>query len=204
MSGLSRRDFVKTSAALSAGLFVAPQLVSAKSANDKLAVVVVGAGGRGSSHVGGYLADDRTDIVAIVDADEKNGQSKCDTVEKKQGQRPKFYTDMRQAFDDKSIDIVSTATPNHWHALCGVWAMQAGKDAYVEKPVCQTIQEGRALISASRKYDKMCQVGTQCRSSKAVQDAVAFIEAGGIGECNFARALCYKRRSSIGALGDYE
>ncbi|MCG6155425.1 Gfo/Idh/MocA family protein [Rubinisphaera margarita] len=205
MTQLTRRGFVQSSlAAVGAGVFAAPHIARAKSPNDKLAVAVVGAGGRGSSHVSAFLNDQRTEITYIVDADEKNGQSKCDSVEKKQGFRPKFVRDMREAFDDKSVDIVSTATPNHWHALCGIWAMQAGKDAYVEKPVCQTIQEGRALITAARKYNKMCQVGTQCRSSKAVMAAVDFINEGGVGDVKFARGLCYKRRKSIGALGDYK
>jgi len=203
MSQLSRRDFVQSSLAVGAGLMVAPRLSQAQSANETLGVAVIGAGGRGSSHVSAYLGDKRTNILYIVDADEKNGQAKCDAVEKKQGTRPKFVNDMRVVFDDKSVDFISTATPNHWHALCGVWAMQAGKDAYIEKPVCQTIQEGRALIAAARKYDRMCQVGTQCRSSKAVQEAVAFLAEGGIGDVKFARGLCYKRRKSIGALGDY-
>lgn len=138
-----------------------------------------------------------------MDVDEAVGNKRCDQIEGKQGLRPKLYTDMRKAFEDDSIDGISTATPNHWHALCGIWAMQAGKDAYVEKPVCHNVHEGTALIAAARKYKRMCQVGTQSRSSSAVQDAVAFLESGGIGTCNLARGLCYKRRASINPLGDY-
>lgn len=203
MSRITRRGFVQGSLAAGAGLMVAPRLSMAQSPNEKLGVAVIGAGGRGSSHVSAFLADPRTEILYIVDADEKNGQAKCDAVEKRQGSRPKFAKDMRVTFDDKSVDLISTATPNHWHALCGIWAMQAGKDAYIEKPVCQTIEEGTALIAAARKYNKICQVGTQCRSSKAVREAVDFINEGGIGDVKFARGLCYKRRKSIGALGDY-
>ncbi|HID22801.1 MAG TPA: Gfo/Idh/MocA family oxidoreductase, partial [Planctomycetaceae bacterium] len=95
------------------------------------------------------------------------------------------------------------ATPNHWHALCGIWAMQAGKHAYIEKPVCHDIAEGTALIVAAEKYKRVCQVGTQCRSSAAVRQAIQFLQEGGIGEVKFARGLCYKRRPSIGPLGDY-
>jgi predicted dehydrogenase len=98
---------------------------------------------------------------------------------------------------------VSTATPNHWHALCGVWAMQAGKDVYIEKPICHNIAEGSALVAAAKKYKRMCQVGTQCRSNPAIQNAMKFIHDGGIGDVKLARALCYKRRKSIGPLGDY-
>lgn len=203
MSKITRRRFVQSSLAASAAVTVAPRFGQAQSANEKFGVAVVGAGGRGGSHIAAWLGDPRTEILYIVDVDEDAGAKRCAAVEKQQGKRPKFVRDMRKAFDDKSVDLISTATPNHWHALCGVWAMQAGKDAYVEKPVCHNIAEGSALIAAARKYNKICQVGTQCRSTKACRDAVAFIAEGGIGEVNFSRALCYKRRKSIGALGDY-
>jgi len=149
------------------------------------------------------LDDRRTEILYISEVDEAAGNARCSAIEKQQGRRPKLVKDMREAFDDPSVDVVSTATPNHWHALCGIWAMQAGKDAYIEKPVCHNIAEGTALIAAARKYNRICQVGTQCRSSKAVRDAIEFIQAGGIGPVNFARGLCYKRRKSIGAKGNY-
>ena len=203
MARLTRRSFVKHSLAAGAGVLAAPKLGFSKSPNETLGVAVIGAGGRGSSHVAAYLADPRTEILYIVDADDKHGYAKCEIIEKKTGKRPQQVKDMREVFDDKSVDLISTATPNHWHALCGVWAMQAGKDAYVEKPVCKTIQEGSALVAAARKYGRMCQVGTQSRSSKAVNEAIAFMNAGGIGEVKFARGLCYKRRPSIGPLGDY-
>lgn len=204
MSQFNRRRFLKTTSA-GASLALAPAIGRAgTSANAKIGVAVVGVNGRGGSHIQEYLRDDRTEIRYIVDVDEAVANRRCDDIEKSQGTRPQPVADMRQAFDSKDIDIVSTATPNHWHALTGIWAMQAGKDAYVEKPVCHNVYEGTALIAAARKYGRMCQVGTQCRSSKAVIDAVAFIRSGGIGEVNFARGLCYKRRKSIGALGDYE
>ena len=121
-----------------------------------------------------------------------------------EGVAPKFVRDMREAFADPNVHVVSTATPNHWHALCGVWAMQAGKDVYIEKPISHEIAAGRALVAAAEKYQRICQVGTQCRSSRAIQEAVKFMqEDKGIGEVRFARGLCYKRRGSIGPLGDY-
>jgi len=204
MSQQSRRSFVKTTAAASTAFAFAPAIGRAgTSANAKMGACVVGANGRGGDHINGWLGDDRTEIRAVVDVDEDVGNKRCEAIEKKQGVRPKFYTDMRKAFEDDAIDVVSTATPNHWHALTGIWAMQHGKDAYVEKPVCHNVHEGTALIAAARKYKKMCQVGTQCRSSKACIEATEFVRNGGIGECNFARGLCYKRRKSIGALGDY-
>lgn len=204
MTRITRRRFVGQSLATTAAVVAAPYIAKAQGSNSKLGVAVVGVNSRGNSHIGGFLADDRTVVAAIVDVDEYVGKSRAAQVAEKQGFAPKIFRDMREAFETDGIDIVSTATPNHWHALCGIWAMQAGKDAYVEKPVCHNIAEGSALIAASRKYKKMCQVGTQCRSSVAVIDAVKFLEEGGIGEVNFARGLCYKRRKSIDALGDYE
>ncbi|HIF00260.1 MAG TPA: Gfo/Idh/MocA family oxidoreductase [Planctomycetes bacterium] len=204
MSQVTRRSFVKTATAAGAAFTAAPAIGRAgTSANAKIGMCVVGVNSRGNSHIGGWLEDERSEVRAIVDVDEAVGNKRCDQIEGKQGLRPKLYTDMRKAFEDDSIDGISTATPNHWHALCGIWAMQAGKDAYVEKPVCHNVHEGTALIAAARKYKRMCQVGTQSRSSSAVQDAVAFLESGGIGTCNFARGLCYKRRASINPLGDY-
>ncbi|HSG70260.1 MAG TPA: Gfo/Idh/MocA family oxidoreductase, partial [Planctomycetaceae bacterium] len=204
MSKLTRRSFVKTTAGTTAAVFAAPAFLKATQANDKMGIAVVGAGGRGSSHIGAYLADSRTNITFIAEVDEKMGNAKCDQIEQKQGFRPKLVKDMREAFDSADVDAVSTATPNHWHALCGLWAMQAGKDAYIEKPVSHNIMEGSALVAAARRYKKICQVGTQSRSSSALHQAVEFIRAGGVGEVNFARGLCYKRRKSIGALGDYK
>ena len=175
----------------------------AVSPNDKIGIAIVGAGGRSKSHITAWLKDPRTEILYVVDIDEAAGNKKCDQIAKEQGKRPVFVTDMRRAFDDDSVKAVSTATPNHWHALCGIWAMQAGKDVYVEKPICHNVAEGIALIAAAKKYKRVCQTGTQCRSNPAIQDAVKFMNEGGIGEVNFARGLCYKRRKSIGALGDY-
>ncbi len=204
MSSLNRRRFLKSSALGASAFLAAPVIGRAGiSANDKLGVAVIGVNGRGGEHISNFLSDDRTEIRIVVDVDEAVANRRCDDIEKKQGMRPKPVADMRRAFDDSSIDMVSTATPNHWHALTGIWAMQAGKDAYIEKPVCHNVYEGTALIAAARKYGRMCQVGTQCRSSKAITEAFAFMKGGGIGEVKFARGLCYKRRKSIGARGDY-
>ncbi len=204
MSSVDRRQFVKSVAAAGAAAIAFPAIGRAGvSANDRIGACVVGVRGRGGSHLSAWLKDPRTEVRAIVEVDETVAQKRADEVEKHQGSRPVVYSDMRKAFESDDIDIVSTATPNHWHALTGIWAMQAGKDAYVEKPVCHNVHEGTALIAAARKYGRMCQVGTQCRSSQAVRDAVQFLAEGGIGTCTFARGLCYKRRKSIGPLGDY-
>ena len=200
---ITRRQFVYSNVAATAIGTTSIRASHAQSPNEKIGAAVIGAGGRGKSHIDAWLRDERTEILYICDVDSGHGLSRCSDIEAKQGRRPKLVKDMREAFDDSSVNIVSTATPNHWHALTGIWAMQAGKDAYIEKPVCHNIAEGSALIAAARKYKRMCQVGTQCRSSQACIDAVEFIKSGGIGEVNFARGLCYKRRASIGALGDY-
>lgn len=208
MKQQTRRQFLHDSMRAAAAISAAPMIASvtkaqSKGPNEKLLCAVIGCRGRGGSHINAYA--DRKDcrLAYIVDADEKVGQSRCSGVEKRTGYRPKWVKDMRDVFDDKSVDFISTATPNHWHALCGVWAMQAGKDAYIEKPISHDIPEGAALVAAAKKYGRMCQVGTQCRSNPAIINAMKFIAEGGIGEVNFARGLCYKRRRSIGPLGDY-
>ncbi len=203
MSRITRRQFgVATAVAASAASSL--RFASADvSPNEKLAIAVIGCGGRGGSHVSAFLRHERAEIHYLVDVDEKAGQKKADTVNERQQFRPKVVSDLRVVLDDPSVNAISTATPNHWHALCGVWAMQAGKDAYIEKPICHNIAEGRALVAAAEKYKRMCQVGTQCRSNRAVNDAVEFLNAGGIGEVNLARGLCYKRRASINPLGAY-
>lgn len=205
MRKYSRRRFLSTSLATASALAAAPLIVRAQAPDEKLGVAVVGVGGRGNDHLVAYSTDPRTTVLYIVDIDEEIGQKRAKQVaEKQQGVMPTVVRDMRRAFEDERVRIVSTATPNHWHALCGVWAMQAGKDVYIEKPISHEIAAGSALVAAAEKYQKICQVGTQCRSNPALRDAVKFMqEEKGIGEVNFARGLCYKRRVKIGPLGDY-
>ncbi|MGB9688377.1 Gfo/Idh/MocA family protein [Thermogutta sp.] len=203
MNRVSRRAFIGTSLSALASTWAVPTLVKAERANEKVGMAIIGVRGRGGEHIDAFLSDPRVQILYIVDADEKVGQGRVEQILKKKGFRPKFVRDLREALDDPAVDAISTATPNHWHALCGVWAMQAGKDAYIEKPICHDIAEGAALVAAARKYKRICQVGTQCRSNPAIRDAIAFLHSGGIGEVKFARGLCYKRRKSIGPKGDY-
>ncbi|TWU47315.1 Inositol 2-dehydrogenase/D-chiro-inositol 3-dehydrogenase [Rubripirellula tenax] len=171
--------------------------------NEQIEVCIVGVNSRGMEHVRGFNKDPRTTIRAIVDVDREVGQKRAEKILEVQGKKPEVFVDVREALESGTFDVLSCATPNHWHALCGIWAMQAGKDVYIEKPISHNIHEGRALVAASAKYGRIFQTGTQCRSSTACADAAKFIADGGIGECNFARGLCYKRRKSIGALGDY-
>ncbi|MGV3485915.1 MAG: Gfo/Idh/MocA family protein [Planctomycetaceae bacterium] len=205
MASLNRRQFTSLAAAAAAGvaLNTRSSLAQAVSANDTVGVAVIGVNGRGAEHIREFAGDKRVEIRALVDVDDYAANKKADMVAELQGRRPTIYTDMRKVFDSPDVDAISTATPNHWHALCGIWAMQAGKDAYIEKPVCHNITEGRALIETAKKYKRIAQVGTQCRSSTAIRPAIEFLQAGGIGEVKLARGLCYKRRKSIGALGDY-
>ena len=142
MARYSRRRFLQTSLATAAAAYTAPYIAFGQNANDKIAVAVVGVRSRGGNHIDAYLGDPRTEIQYVVDIDEKIGMSRAAKIAEKQGKKPKFVRDMREAFDDPSVNVVSTATPNHWHALCGVWAMQAGKDVYIEKPISHEIAEG--------------------------------------------------------------
>jgi len=204
----TRRQFLRDSMFAAAAVSSAPMIGRVARAqntgpNDRLLCAVIGCRGRGGSHISAFSGRKDCEVAYIVDVDEKVGRQCCDSVEKRTGRRPRWVRDMRRVFDDKSVDVIGTATPNHWHALCGVWAMQAGKDVYIEKPISHDIPEGAALVAAAKKYGRMCQVGTQCRSNPAVQNAMKFIEQGGIGQVNFARGLCYKRRKSIGLLGNY-
>ena len=145
---LSRRNFLKRSAALSAAstLIAAPALHAKTNANERLGAAVIGLNTRGGVHLTAFLDDPRTEVRYVVDVDEQFGRNRAEQVAEVQGRKPKWVRDMREAFDDDSVDLVSVATPNRWHALVGIWAMQADKDAYVEKPVSHGIAEGAALV----------------------------------------------------------
>ena len=171
---------------------------------EKFRVAVVGTKGRGQSHIGGFGSREDCEIAALVDVDETVLNTRADEIEKKWGKRPAIYTDMRKCFEDKSIHIVTIATPNHWHSLAAIWAIQAGKDVYVEKPVSHNVSEGRRVVEAARKYKRMVQTGTQSRSNPGMRAAMAYMHKGGIGDVKLARGLCYKPRGSIGPKGNYD
>jgi predicted dehydrogenase len=204
MSHLSRRQFLEDSmfaaaAAVAAGSSVssfAAEEKQSQSPNEKLNIACIGVHGQGGAHLGEFTDRKDVNLVAICDVDAAVGNRKCAEIEKKTGRRPAYFQDLRKLLDDKSIDAVSTATPNHWHALVAIWAMQAGKDVYVEKPVSHNVSEGRRIVEVARKLGRICQTGTQCRSMKGTVDAIEFMKAGKIGEVNLARGLCYKRRDS--------
>ncbi len=212
MSPFNRREFLERSAILSAGIaagvglgrssaHAAEEVVAKKGgANDRLRVAVVGLHGRGMSHVGGFLGKNNCDITTICDCDEAVIKNAMEAVTKKQGEAPKYVKDFRKLLDDKSIDVISIATPNHWHALMAVWAMRAGKHVYVEKPATHNVHEGALMIQAARKYNRICQVGTQSRSTKGMRDSMEYIHSGKIGEVSLAYGTCYKSRKSIGKV----
>ncbi len=205
MAQFSRRRFLKGSL-LAASAVGTPSILMNRAggadANDTLSVAVLGANGRGRSHIGGFQNRSGCRVTCVCDPDTNVAQGRAEAVAK-DGRKCKAVADLRRVFDDKSIDVVTIATPNHWHALAAIWAMQAGKDVYVEKPVSHNISEGRRMVETARRYNRICQTGTQCRSNPALRDAVQFLAEGGIGVVKFARGLCYKRRKSIGPRGDY-
>ena len=201
----SRRQFLTTAGVAAGAASLAPHLSFAapkrsRSANERLRVAILGLRNRGQNHIEGF-ADEAAncDIVAVCDPDGKLVQSNgVEKVRAKTGKAPKPYTNSRECIEADDVDVVSIATPNHWHALQTVWAVQAGKDVYVEKPVSFTVEEGRRMTQAARQYDKVVQYGAQCRTMKGTREMVEFVLGGGIGDVTFARGLCYKRRKSIG------
>lgn len=209
MDVFSRREFLErsailaaASAALGSGAVAAeqPAPTASKAVNDKLRVAVVGVHGRGMSHVGGFLGKNNCEITTVCDCDEGVIGRAMKAIEGKQGKAPRFLKDIRKVIEDKDIDVVSIATPNHWHALMAVWAMQNGKDVYVEKPATHNVREGSLMLAAARKYGRICQVGMQSRSNPAMRDAVAAVRGGKIGKVDVAIGLCYKPRGSIGKV----
>ena len=195
---VQRRGFLKKSSVMLAGITILPARKVA--ASDTIRVAVVGVGGRGKDHIAGFLKQPGVEIAALCDVDESILKERAAQYEKVSGRHLACYRDMRTLFEDKTIDAVSFATPNHWHSLGGIWAMQAGKHTYVEKPCSHNVWEGRQLVNAARRYNRLCQHGTQGRSSAAVRQAIQKIREGVIGDVYLARGLCYKWRPSIGKV----
>jgi predicted dehydrogenase len=206
MNSMTRRDFLQDSATFAAALGTTRPLQAAAKkaakkgdANDQLQVAVLGVHGRGMAHVDGFADRHNCVVTTVCDADAAVVGRAMKLVEGRQGKAPKFEQDLRHVLDDKSIDIVAIATPNHWHALAAIWALQAGKDVYVEKPVSHNVSEGRRIVEAARKHNRICQTGTQSRTS-GMRDVMAFLHAGKLGKIKLARGLCYKSRPSIGKV----
>jgi len=198
MISQTRRTILKTGAAA-----VATANLPILGANSRVNTAVVGVGGRGRGHAG-FLAELKDDcrVAAICDVNQAARERGQAHVEKLTGAKPKEYADMRALFEDKDIDAVTVATPNHWHSLATIWACQAGKDVYVEKPASHNIFESHQMVAAARKYKRMVQVGSQSRSIGHKIDAIKRLHDGEIGQVYMARGLCYRRRKSIGHTPD--
>jgi predicted dehydrogenase len=203
MNKIPRRQFIRNSL-LAAAAFKTWPLAAQSSAkpriigaNEDVRCAVVGFNGRGKSHIEAFSAMKGARLVALCDVDSavlgKELQKATDGGAKVEG-----YTDIRKLLENKDIDVVTFATPHHWHAPGAIWAVQAGKDVYVEKPASHNVWEGRKMIEAARKYNRIMQVGTQCRSSVGLQEAIEWLREGHLGKIIRARGLCYKRRESIG------
>lgn len=202
MENIDRRSFLKKSSVATAGAFVGKpilgQVSKPKSPNDTINVAVIGIRSRGKEHYRALAKIPNVKIVTLCDIDQRLLPEAVAEVEKLTGTTPATATEYRKVLEDKNIDAVSIATPNHWHALQTIWACQAGKDVYVEKPVSHTILEGRKMVEAARKYNRVVQTGTQARSSNAVINAVNYINNGGLGDIYMTKGLCLKPRGSIG------
>jgi predicted dehydrogenase len=206
MRNLSRRQFLQGSALGGASLLLLGTQASGKikGANDRLRIAVAGVNGRGKAHIGGWLSQDNVEIVALVDPDSKVLAQRLKMVEEKSKgkSKPKGYTDVRKVLEDRTIDAISVATPNHWHSLITIWASQAGKHVYVEKPMSHDVVEGRVAVEAQKKYGVVVQHGTQSRSSATIAGLHSLIQAGKFGKLKISYGYCCKPRGSIGIRDD--
>ena len=199
---ISRRGFlakgvagaVAAHAALRKGAWAQPM-----GANDAVRVAVVGLHGKGAHHLQMLRAIPGVRVVALCDADRAVLEKRAAELAADNLQVA-TYVDVRKLLESKDVDAITIATPNHWHALMGIWACQAGKDAYVEKPVSHNVWEGRRLVEAVAKYGRVVAAGTQSRSDEALLELAADIRAGKLGKILRARGFCYKRRESIGRV----
>lgn len=207
LAALSRRDFVESALALAGSALAASQTLAAETTaaakpagpNDKLRVAVVGGNGRGSSHISEWIGIPDTELAVVCDCD-PNAYGKYAKRFAELPQKVEFEQDIRKLLERKDVDIISIASPNHWHALMTVWAMQAGKDVYVEKPCSYTVNEGREMVKWARKLGRICQMGAQSRSTTGMRQTMEFIQSGGVGRVSLAHAICYKPRPSIGLV----
>ncbi len=195
----SRRSFIRKSASATA-LLTIPSIIPAHAfgANDRINAAVLGLNGRGKNHIEGLMAQKNVQITTFVDPDLNVAGERAKEFEKKYGQKVNVVQDMRKAFENKDIHVVTVATPNHWHSLATIWACQAGKDVYVEKPGSHNIWEGRKMVEAARKYDRIVQHGVQLRSSVAIREAIQLLRDGYIGKVYMARGLVFRKRPDIG------
>jgi predicted dehydrogenase len=192
----------KTSRRFFLGAVTAAAATRVWGANDKINVGIVGLGGRGTSHLNIYSKMPDVRVAGLCDVDQSALERAQATLLKNTGGKAKEFGDMREAYADSSIEAVSIATPNHWHALAAIWAMQAGKDVYGEKPACYNIHEGLRMIAVMHETKRMMQVGSQHRSTPFKMKAMEAMHGGLIGDIYLSKGLCFKRRASIGHAAD--
>lgn len=205
MNSITRRQFLENSILATAAASTAsfpPRSAAAElrsvSANEKITVGIIGCGIRGKQHASALARIADCEVAYVCDPDRDRADEVAAELVSRNRPKPKAVQDLRTVLDDPSIHAVFVATPNHWHALAAVWAMQAGKDVYVEKPVSHNISEGARIVQAARKWNRMCQGGTQNRSNSALAEAIRYIHAGKLGEVKLARSIVYGARGSIG------
>jgi len=203
MARTNRRQFLKYTAAASS--FAATFAISGTKAsgrvlgaNDRVRVAIAGINGRGQEHMHGYSNLKNVEIAYLVDPDSRLFAPRSGWIKEHSGKTPKCVQDLRKILDDKDLDAVSIATPNYWHSLLGIWSCQAGKDVYVEKPCCHNIFEGRKLVEAAQKYNRIVQHGTQNRSTASWAQEVAAVRSGKYGKLLIAYGYASKPRPSIG------
>lgn len=196
MQGMQRRSFILTTGATA----LATQ--RAAGANDRVNVAVVGIRSRGREHADIFARQPGSQVAAVCDIDQTQSERALPLIEKAQQTKPRVYQDLRKLLEDKDVDAVSLATCNHWHALATIWACQAGKDVYCEKPASHNVWEGRRMVEAARKYNRIVQVGMQSRSIEHKKKAIQLLREGAIGKVYLAKGLCFKRRKSIGKKAD--
>jgi predicted dehydrogenase len=207
MTRSTRRRFLQQSAGLGLGLTAGVTTLTsltgpAVAANDKLGVACIGVRGQGGSLLRTFADQKDVNLVYICDIDESVRTARAKEVEQRTGQRPKLVKDYRTILDDKSVDVLVIGTPDHWHALPTIHGCQAGKDVYVEKPDGHNINEGKMMVAAARKYNRMVQLGTQARSAPYLHDAVKYVQSGAIGKVIFGRAWETDRQGQVAAVPD--
>ena len=199
----SRRNFIKKTAAASSATFLAPSIISASvfGANDRINASVLGINGRGKNHISSLMKQKNVQVVNLCDPDMNLLKARQKEFKNKYKKDVSLEQDLRRVMDNKDIDVVSIASPNHWHSLSVIWACQAGKDDYVEKPGSHNIFEGRKMVEATQKYDRIVQHGVQLRSSPAINEAIGLLRNGYIGNVYMARGLVFRWRGDIGDKG---
>jgi predicted dehydrogenase len=203
---MERRTFIKNSLSFSLGTSAALSIWGTKNswarANDRVRVGVMGIRGMGFGHIRAYSQLDNVEVVALCDVDENLFPERVKWLEDNGKPKPKLYVDVREMLENKDIDAISVATTNHWHALGGFWAAQAGKHSTLEKPATHNIFEGQQLIKAAKKYNVLIQQHAERRSFPGFKSAMKFLRDGGLGEIYLAKGLCYKWRDTIGKEKD--